>query len=104
MARKAKAAIPAAPEEALAPVETYLDRGQFAPAIAALLPALERRAEAGDHACALAARLLRVSPIAEAALPRPPDALAATLDRLVRLVGRQEEQINALRAIIEDEL
>ena len=100
MARR-KAAAP----EALDPVvETFIERGQFAPAIAALLPALEHRADGGDRACALAAQLLRLSPIAEAAVPRPPDALAAALDRLVQLVGRQEEQIRALRAMIEDEL
>lgn len=104
MARKPKAAVAAAPEDALGAVATYLDRLQFAPAISALLPALERRAEAGDEACALAARLLRISPLAEAALPRPPDALAATLDRVVRLVGRQQEQIEALRAMLEDAL
>src|SRR4051812_25129331 len=102
MARKAKAAPTAA--EFLDPVETFLDRGQLAPATAALLPALERRAESGDRACALAVRLLRASPIAEAALPRPPDAVAAALERLVDLVGRQQEQITALRAMVEDEL
>jgi len=104
MARKPKAAPQTAQPDTLDPVETYIDRGQFAPAITALLPALERRADAGDRACALAAKLLRVTPSAEAALPRPPDALAATLDRLVQLVGRQEEQIRTLRAMIEDEL
>jgi hypothetical protein len=102
MARKAKAVSDA--PEALDPVETFIERGQLAPAAAALLPALERRAEAGDRACSLAVRLLQISPIAEAAIPRPPDALAATLDRLVHLVANQQEQIETLRAMLEDEL
>jgi hypothetical protein len=104
MARKPKAALQAPPQEPLDAVQAHIDRGQLVPAIAALLPTLERRAEAGDRACALASRLLQIGPIAETALPRPPDALAVTLDRLVRLVGQQEEQIRALRALVEDEL
>lgn len=104
MARKAKPVGGSAPAEMLDPVESLLERGQLAPAIAALLPALEQRAEAGDRACALAVRILRVSPVAEAALPRPPDAVAGALERLVQLVGRQQEQIQSLRAMLEQEL
>lgn len=91
-------------KDGLDPVETFVERGQFAPAVAALLPALEQRAKAGDRACALAARLLRLSPMAEAATPRPPDALAATLQRLLALASRQEEQMRLLREMVEDEL
>ncbi|HYZ63587.1 MAG TPA: hypothetical protein VE650_14145 [Acetobacteraceae bacterium] len=101
MPRKAKEATTANPLER---VETHVKRGEFAPAIAALLPVLERRAEAGDRECRLAAAMLRHNPIAEPALPRAPDALSATLDRLVLLVQRQEEQIRTLRGLIEDTL
>jgi hypothetical protein len=104
MARKPKGAPAPNPDALLAPVATLIERGQLAQAVAALLPSLQRRAEAGDPACALAARLLQASPMAEAAMPRPPDALAATLERLVQLVGAQQEQIRTLRAFVEDEL
>jgi hypothetical protein len=101
MARRKSAAT--APDP-LAPVEIQLRRGQIGPAAAALLPALERRGEEGDRECGLAAALLRLSGAAEPALPLPPDALSATLDRLVQLVQRQEEQIRVLRGLIEEQL
>jgi hypothetical protein len=104
MARKPKAAPEADPDATLAIVETLIERGQLALAISTLLPALQQRAESGDRACALAVRILQMTPIAEAAMPRPPDALAATLERLVQLVSSQQEQIAALHALVEDGL
>lgn len=81
--------------------EHHFGRGELEPAIAALLPVLHRRAEAGDRACALAARLLRARP--EDAGARG-DPLAPTVERLIRLVQRQEEQIRTLRAALEETL
>jgi len=104
MARKAKGAPEADPDALLAAAETLIERGQLAQAVDALLPSLQLRGQGGDRAAELAARLLRTGGLAEAAVPRPPDALAATLERLVRLVGTQQEQIRALRALVEDEL
>src|SRR5690242_6700462 len=104
MARKPKGPPSSDADSLLGPVESLIERGQLSKAIAALLPSLEHRAEAGDRACALAIRILQLSPAAETAVPRPPDALAATLDRLVNLVSAQEQQIQALRALVEDEL
>jgi hypothetical protein len=85
---------------ALASVERQLARGAWRDALLALLPELDARAADGDHACALAARLLR----AQDSHPATPDALAAALDRLVALVERQEAQIRALQALVEDSL
>lgn len=89
------------PLAALETVEGHLRRNELDPAVAALLPALDKRAEAGDQACGLAARLLRAR---QERVPAPTDALSATVDRLVRLVQLQEEQIRALRSLLEETL
>jgi hypothetical protein len=87
-------------DEVLGLVEQHLARSEVESAVSALLPELERRGGDGDLACALAARLLR----AREGAGQKPDALATALDRLVRLVQRQEEQIRALRALVEEGL
>lgn len=85
--------------EALASVEQHLTQGELEGAAAALISVLEG---SGDAACALAARLLRLRGDPPPAVP--PDALAAALDRMVQLVGQQDEQIRTLRALVEDAL
>ncbi len=80
----------------------HLDRGALAPAYETLLPTLDRRAEQGDAACALAARLLRAQ--AESVLAPAPDAMAAALDRLLALVETQETQLRILQALLEERL
>ena len=89
-------------EDALAPVERHIATGALHVAMTALLPALDRSGAAGNRICALAAQLLRAQD--EAASPARQDALAAALDRLVALTQRQEEQIRALLAMVEDGL
>jgi len=88
--------------EALAMSERHLTRGALVSACETLLPALDLRAEQGDPACALAARLLRAQ--ADAALAPAPDTLAAALDRLLALVETQDTQLRALQALLEDRL
>lgn len=83
-------------ETALEAVEQYLARGDWRNALDTLLPALET----GDRAALLAARLLR----AQDAAPIGPDAMALALDRLATLVERQEAQIRALLAMVEEKL
>ena len=87
-------------DEVLGVVEQRLAGGDVEAAVSALLPELERRGGNGDQASALAARLLR----ARDGAGQKPDALATALDRLVRLVQRQEEQIRALRVLVEEGL
>ena len=84
-------------DDAVAAAEGHLARGDLALALMALLPALEAR---DDGLCGVAARLLRAQDEAAAA----PDALALALDRLIRLVERQEAQIAALRALLDERL
>lgn len=82
-------------EESLDEVEAALVRGDVAAAGAMLVPILLGRA--GDRACALAVRVMTQGPFA-------PDAMAGTVDRLVTLVREQEDQIKALRAMVETAL
>ena len=81
----------------------HLAVGNTALALRTLLPALDRRAAAGDRECALAAAALRLSDIDPPA-PRPADALAWAMDRLLALVQVQEEQIRTLHDLMEDTL
>ena len=85
--------------DALASIERQLRDGERDGATKALILVLEA---CDDPACRLAARLFRLW--GEPPPTAPPDALAATLDRLVQLVGRQDEQIRTLRALVEDAL
>lgn len=72
-----------------------------AAALEILLEQLDARAAGGDSLCAEAvAALRRQGPAA----PFAPDALAAAVDRLVRLVREQEAQIRALREMVEAHL
>jgi hypothetical protein len=87
-------------DEVFGLIEQHLAGGDVESAMSALLPELDRRGGNGDQACALAARLLR----ARDGAAQTPDALATALDRLVRLVQRQDEQIRALRALVEEGL
>ncbi|MDT7950306.1 MAG: hypothetical protein RQ966_02270 [Acetobacteraceae bacterium] len=77
-----------------------------------LLALLDARAAAGDAVCARAARALRApaaNAITDGAITggaitggaMAGDAMAAAVDRLLSLVQAQEEQIRALRALIE---
>ena len=87
-------------EDALEPVERHLSRGDWRGALHTLLRELDLRAGKGDRAAALTVRLLR----AQDTSPPTPDAMAAALDRLVVLVERQEAQIRALRALLDERL
>ncbi len=77
-------------------------KGQPTLALPVLLAELDARAAGGDQACALAAAALRLAPADPGTIA--PDALSATVSRLVALVRRQDEQIRTLRALIEEEL
>ncbi len=99
--------------DVLGAVAAHLARGEAAPAAAALLPALDRRAAEGDRACGLAASLLRLAPLRLAPDPisapasgseigPAPDALAAAAHRLTELLRRQDEQIRSLQDLVED--
>lgn len=81
-------------------VERALERGDRAAALAALTPMLEARGRAGDAVSLLALRVMAL----EAEGPFTPDAMAATVDRLVALVREQEAQIVALRTLVETQL
>ncbi len=91
----------------------HLTRGEAVLAIEALLPTLDRRAAEGDRACELAAAALRLAPAQAGAgtdtgdmeagdLKLAPDALQATMHRLVELLRRQEEQIRSLQDLVEE--
>ncbi|GAC1348036.1 MAG: hypothetical protein NVSMB18_34950 [Acetobacteraceae bacterium] len=105
-ARHAPSSPDAAPNpDPAAVIAAHLAQGRTSLAVQLLLPVLDRRAAQGDRDCELAAAALRQAPDpADRAIPRPPDALSATMDRLVTLVRRQDEQIRTLRALAEDAL
>lgn len=66
------------------------------PAEAQSVPAPDGLAQAAQHA-----RLGQMRPAACALLPVPDDQMCRAVDRLVQLVRRQEEQIQALQAMLE---
>ena len=75
----------------LSPIEQALAREDPAAARAALLALLETQ---HDPQSILTRQVLTQSPFA-------PDAIAATVDRLLALVRAQEAQIRALQALIQ---
>jgi len=94
-----------AESDLFASIAALLQQGQAGPAAQALVPVLDRRAKAGDRECGLAAATLRLAcapaESAPAVAGKPEDALSATLDRLVELVRRQDEQIRTLQDLLE---
>ena len=78
----------------LVPIEQALAREDPQAASAALIAFLETQT---DPLSALTLRVLAQTPFS-------PDAMAATLERLVALIRAQETQIRALEAFIEPRL
>lgn len=101
MARKAAPALNGDPAEAAA---RHLREGRHRAAAAAVLPVLLLRAGDGDAACTVAAALLQDYHPAPASGLGPPvaeDLLAQTVERLIRLVQQQDEQLAALLDLLE---
>lgn len=101
MARKAARAL-GDPAEAAA---RHLREGRHRAAAAAVLPVLLLRAGDGDAACSVAAALLQhgyhPASVAGSGSPVVEDKLAQTVERLVRLVRQQDEQLAALLDLLE---
>ena len=102
MARKAAPASNGDPAEVAA---RHLREGRHRAAVTAVLPVLLLRAEGGDAACAVAAALLQhgqhPASVAGPGSPVAEDSLAQTVERLVRLVQQQDEQLAALLDLLE---
>lgn len=102
MARKAAPALNGDPAEAAA---RHLREGRHRAAAAAVLPVLLLRAGDGDAACTVAAALLQYeyhpAPVAGPGLPVVEDNLAQTVERLIRLVQQQDEQLAVLLDLLD---
>ena len=98
-------AAPAPNGDAAEAAARHLREGRHRAAAAAVLPVLLLRAEDGDAACTVAAALLQrdypPAPVAGPGLPVAEDSLARTVERLIRLVQQQDEQLAALIDLLE---
>ena len=95
----------AADGDAAGAAARHLREGRHCAAAAAVLPILLLRAEDGDAACTVAAALLQrdypPAPVTGPGLPVAEDSLAQTVERLIRLVQQQDEQLAALMDLLE---